>query len=72
MLFVQFHRELNIFWIFNFFQYFTDFGGTKRWQHWEGKIAPWYMARFHIKYTERKSKVSSSNNYNKISGLHKK
>ena len=29
------------------------------------------MAWFHIKYTKRKSKVSSSNNCNKFFGLHK-
>ena len=71
MLFVQFHRELNISGIFNFVQYFADLGGTKTWTHWEGKIAPWYMAWFHIKYIERESKVSSSNNCNKIFGLRK-
>ena len=71
MLFVKFYRELNIFRNFNFFQYFTDCGGTKRLQHREGKIVPWYMVWFHINYTKRKRKVSSSNNCNKIFGLHK-
>ena len=37
MLFIQFHCELNIFLDFKVFEYFADFNGTKRWQHWEGK-----------------------------------
>ena len=36
VLFVQFHRELNIFGVFNFFPYFANFGRAKTWQHWEG------------------------------------
>ena len=54
---------------FEFFSIFRRFWRSKTWQHWEGKIASWYMAWFHIKYIKRKSKVSSSNNCNKIFGL---
>ena len=32
-LFVQFDQKFNIFVIFDFFPYFSDFGDTKKWQN---------------------------------------
>ena len=54
---------------FCFIPIFHSSRRTKKWQNWEGKIAPWYMAWGYIKLIQRKNKASSSNKYNKIFGL---
>ena len=54
---------------FYFSSIFHSFRRTKKRQNSEGKIAPWYMAWSYIKVIQRKNRVSSSNNCNKIFGL---
>ena len=54
---------------FCFSSIFHSFRRTKKRQNSEGKIAPWYMAWSYIKVIQRKNRVSSSNNCNKIFGL---
>jgi len=54
---------------FCFSSMFHSFWRTKKRRNWQGKIAPWYMAWSYIKLIQRKNRVSSSNNCNKIFGL---
>ena len=59
-------KFLGDFW---FSSIFHSLRRTKKWQNWEGKIAPWYMTWGYIKSIQRKNKDSSLNNCNKIFGL---
>jgi len=54
---------------FCFSSIFHSFWRTKKRQNGQGKIAPWYTAWSYIKLIQRKNRVSTSNNYNKIFGL---